>query len=66
MKSKIKRKFVPKDYEVIHQRLQSLRQKDLDIRAYIEEFHRLCIRSRMVELDSVKVVRYLSSLRYNI
>ena len=35
MKSEIKKQFILEDYEVImHQKLQSIRQKDLDVGAY--------------------------------
>ena len=67
MKSEIKRKFVPKDYEVlIHQRLQSLRQKDLDIGAYIEEFHKLTLRGLVPENEKQKLARYFNRLKYSI
>ena len=40
MKLEVKRQFIPKDYEVlVHQKLQALRQNDMDVGAYTEEFH---------------------------
>ena len=67
MSNMIRDTYVPKDYEVqLHMRRQNLRQKELDVSLYTEEFHKLCIRSRMVEPESVKVARYLTSLRYDI
>lgn len=47
-------------------RIQNLRKKELTLSSHIKEFHRLCIGSRMVEPNSVKVAKYLTSLRYNI
>ena len=67
MKSEIKRQFVPKDYEVlIHQRLQSLRQKDLDVGAYTEEYHKLTLRAKIPENEKQKLSRYLNGLKYSI
>ena len=55
------------DYEVhFHIRRYNLRQKELSVSLYNKEFHNICIRSRMVDLESVKVARYLIGLRYNI
>ena len=67
MKSEIKRKFVPKDYEVlIHQRLQSLRQKDLDVGAYTKEFHKLTLKAKIPKNEKQKLERYLNGRKYSI
>ena len=67
MVSKIKENYLPEDYEIqLHRKRQSLRQKDLDVAAYIEEFQKLCLRSRVQEEEVVKVAWYMGALRANI
>ena len=51
MSNMIRDTYVPKDYEVkLHMRSQNLRQKELSVSSYIEEFPKLCINSRIVSL----------------
>ena len=53
MEVEVRNKFVPKGFEVtLHQKLQNLKQKDLDVSTYIEEFHKLSLRSSLVETES--------------
>ena len=67
MVTKIKENYLPEDYEIqLHKKRQSLKQKDLDVAAYTEEFHKLCLRSRVQEEEAVKVARYTGGLRANI
>ncbi|XP_059076384.1 uncharacterized protein LOC131875750 [Cryptomeria japonica] len=67
MVEKLKEKFLPNDYNVqLYKRLQNLKQKDRDVQAYTEEFHKLDIRAAHDEDDEEKVARYLNGLRYNI
>ena len=67
MVSKVKQTYLPDDYEVqMHRRRQNLRQKDLDVQAYTEEFQKLCLRSKVVEDESIKLARYLNGLKWSI
>ena len=55
------------DYEIqLHQKRQNLKQRDLDISSYTEQFQKLCTRSHVAEDENLKVVRYLSGLKWNI
>lgn len=67
MKAKVKVQFMPIEYEVqMYKMLQNLKQRDLDVNAYTEEFHKLSLRSKRQEEESEKVARYLNDLRMNI
>ena len=67
MVKKVKKKFLPIDYQVILLRkMQNLRQKDMIVKEYTEEFYRLDIRSRHVDDDVEKIARYINGLRYGI
>ncbi|XP_059078185.1 uncharacterized protein LOC131876737 [Cryptomeria japonica] len=67
MVNKLKGQFLPVDCEVqVFRRMQNLKQKDMDVAAYIEEFHKLNMRSGHVENEREKVDRYLNGLRFNI
>lgn len=66
MKSRIKTQFMPMDYEVqMFKRLYNLKQRELDVGAYTEEFHKLSLRERKQEDEADKVARYLNGLREN-
>lgn len=43
-----------------------MKQKDLDVASYIEEFQKLYVRSKVQEEETIKVARYLSGLKWNI
>lgn len=44
MKAKVKAQFMPIDYEVqMYKKLQNLRQRNLDVNAYMEEFHKFSL-----------------------
>lgn len=67
MIAEIKRVYVPRDYEVqLHKRRKNLRQKEMDVCAYTEEFQKLSIKSKKVEDESERVARYLNGLRWKI
>lgn len=67
MVSKMKAKFLPKDYHLnLFKQLQNLRQKGMFVKEYTKEFYRLNIRARHVEDDVEKVARYINGLRYDI
>ena len=66
MIEKMKINFLPKYFDVqMHNKMQGLRQKDLDVKAYTDEFYKLSIRSRLEEDEVVKVARYLGGLRFS-
>ena len=67
MVSKMKTKFMPKDYQLnIFKQLQNLMQKGMLVKEYTEEFYRLSIRVGNAEDDMDKVARYINGLRYDI
>ena len=67
MVNKVKHTCLPDDYEVqLHRRRKNLRQKDLDVQAYTGEFQKLCLRSKVVEEESIKLERYLNDLKWSI
>ena len=66
MKAKIKQQFLHADHEVQFKKLQSLKQREMDVSAYMEEFHRLTLRAKKQEEEPKRVARYLNGLRMNI
>lgn len=67
MVAKIKSQFLPSDYTIqTFRRLQNLKQKEMDVMAYTEEFHKLSIRAGHVEDEVEKVARYINVFRFNI
>lgn len=67
MVAKLKGKFLPRDYEVqLFKKLQSLKQKDLNVKKYTNEFYKFSIRVGRDEGEVEKVSRYLGGLRFNI
>ena len=59
-----KEKIPPTDYQVILLRkMQNLRQKDVIVKEYAEEFYRLDIISGHVDDDVKKIARYINGLR---
>lgn len=58
---------MPKDFEVqLNKKRKDLRHKDMDINTYIEEFQKLCLRSKAIESECVKIKRYLNDIRFDI
>ena len=67
MVTKLKAKFIPIDYELeLFKRLQNLKQKDMVVKDYTEEFNMLTILSRHKELSKENVARYINGLIFNI
>lgn len=67
MVSKVKNKFLPADYQVsLLRKMQNLKQKDMTVKEYTEEFYRLDIRSGHVDDDVEKITRYINGLRSGI
>jgi hypothetical protein len=67
MVSKMKEKFIPKDYQItLFWRMQNLRQKMMLVKEYTEEFYKLNINAGHRESDDEKVARYMNGLRYDI
>ena len=50
----------------MYKKMQSLRQRDLDVQGYIEDFYKLDIRVGHDEDVEEKMERYLGGLRFNI
>lgn len=67
MVAKVKAQFLPSDYEVqIFRRLQNLKQKEMDVMTYTEEFHKLSLRAGHHEDEVEKIARYINGLRHSI
>jgi hypothetical protein len=67
MISKMKEKFIPRDYQItLFRWMQNLRQKLMMMKEYTEEFYKLNIQAGHRESDDEKVSRYLNGLRYDI
>jgi hypothetical protein len=67
MITKMKVKFIPRDYQItLVRRMHNLRQKLMTVKEYTEEFYKLNIRAGHRESDDEKVSRYMNGLRYDI
>jgi hypothetical protein len=67
MVAKMKAKCIPRDYQInLFRRMHNLRQKQMIVKEYTEEFYRLNIRAGHHESDDEKVARYMNGLRYDI
>jgi hypothetical protein len=67
MISKMKEKFIPRDYQIsLFRRMENLRQKMMTVKEYTKEFYRLNIRAGHRESNDEKVSRYMNGLRYEI
>ena len=63
MVDKLKKQFIPIDYELdLFKKMQGLKQVGKSVQEYMEEFHQLLIRSGHAEENKEKVVCYLSGL----
>ena len=50
----------------MHKKMQGLKIKDLDVKAYMDEFYKLSMRLGLDEEEVVKVARYLGGLNFSI
>ena len=67
MVTKLKGKFILTDYEhELFKRLHNLKQKDIFVKDYTEEFYKLTIQSGHRQLPKEKVAWYINGLRFNI
>lgn len=67
MVTKLQAKFIPVDYELnLFKRLKNLKQKDMNLKDYNEEFYKSTIQFKHREISKEKVVRYINGLRFNI
>ena len=58
MVNKVKNKFLPTNYQVsLLRKMQNLRQKEMIMKEYTEEFYRLDIRFGPVDDDVEKIAR---------
>ena len=67
MVNKIKKKFLPTNYQVtLLRKMQNLKQMDMSLKDYTKEFYRVDIRYGHVDDDVEKFLRYLNGLRSRI
>ena len=67
MVTKLKAKVIHTNYELeLFKKLQNLKQKDMTVKDYIEEFYMLTIWSGHRELSKEMVAQYINGLRFNI
>ncbi|XP_059070715.1 uncharacterized protein LOC131860330 [Cryptomeria japonica] len=67
MLAEVKKQFVPEDYEVtLHKKLHNLKQKDMDVSTYTEEFYKLSLKTKISETENQKLARYVNGLKYSI
>lgn len=65
--AKLKGNFLPSDYAIqMSKKLQDLKQGEMDVKTYTNEFYKLSIRASRMDDDVEKVYKYLSGLRFNI
>ena len=58
MEALVKEDYVLEAYEVqLHTKRQNLRQREMDVSSQTEEFHKIAMKSNMVEPKSVKIAR---------
>lgn len=66
MKTMVRNQFFPSDLAIqIKIRRNNLKQRDMDVMSYTEQFHTLSIRGGLEDEDE-KVSRYINGLKYNI
>ena len=67
MTTKLKGKFLPKDYKLIlFRQMKNLKQNSMTVREYIEEFYNVNIRSGHMEETPERVDRYINGLIFDI
>ena len=67
MVNQIQQTYCPKDFEVqLHTKGKNLRQMDIDVASYTEEFNKFCLRSKVQKVERIKIARYINGLRWNI
>ena len=67
MVNKIKKNFLPADYQVnFLRKIQNLKQKDISVKDYTEEFYILEIRFGQADHEIEKISRNLNGLRSRI
>lgn len=67
MLSKMKSKFLPKYYHLtLYKQVQNIKQREIIVRAYIEEFYKFNLRAGYVEDTPEKTTRYINGLRMEI
>ena len=59
-----KETYVLEDYGVqLYRKKQSLKQKDMDVASYTEEFLKLCMKTNTTEYEEEKFARYMNGLK---
>ena len=65
MVAELKGKFLPNNYQLsLFRKIQNLRQKQLIVKEYTEEFYKVNIRAGYVEDCPERVARYINGLRF--
>jgi len=67
MVAKLRGKFLPKDFQIsLLKQMQNMKQKQLTVKEYTEEFYKINLREAYIEDTTEKVARYLNGLGYDI
>ena len=67
MVAKLKRKFIPIDYELdLLKKMKGLKQVGKSVQEYAENFYRVLIRTGHAKANKEKVARYINGLRLSI
>jgi hypothetical protein len=65
--TKLKAKFIPKDYQIdLFRKLENVRKKGQTLKEYTKEFYKMNIKAGKREQDDEKVTRYINGMRYEI
>lgn len=60
----VRETYVPEDYGLqLHRRKQSLKQNNMDVNSYIEEFLKLFMKTNVVDDEEEKFARYMNGLK---
>lgn len=63
----MKSQFLPNDHAIqTFRKLKNLKQKEMDVMAYTEDFHKMSLREIHVEDEVEKIEIYINGLRFNI
>lgn len=61
MVARLKAKFIPRDYEMeLFQKLEKMKQKDMSVKEYTEEFYKMVIRSGHHQMDRENMAKYIN------
>lgn len=67
MVTKLKGKFLPKDYQLtLYRQVKNIKQRGMTVREYNEEFYKVNLKDGYIEDIVEKIDRYLNGLRIEI